>query len=994
MNYINEIKGNLAFWQKILGAEICNHILENGVDNCSIEEDKTKESFLIPLIEPYYRRALTEKIEEEKVLLRDGSFLGFFRVFIKSAYFYWSTLNLGLLNHAWRDIAENLYKRIEKIPLRVLIQDIHECKKRGLLIGKNSEEEYEDYEKKFLEDPLYIESLCENYSEMKRLLFLQIYQTINFMWEVEKALQKDKDVLVKQLCKEHNFEHILHMDTGLADCHKSGKTVTKLVLDNGYILIYKPHNMQKELLFEEIYEKFLNWCGLSGRRLHIVDRGTYGWEEYIERVDCNSNEGVEGYFQRTGVLLFLCYVMGATDIHGENLMAFGEYPILLDLETFPGCRQQKKAVNADQMVRDRIASSVLCTGLLPVMTWGERNAGVIVSALHKNSKEMTPFRLPLVCRPNSSEIHIEYKSIEIRISGSIPVFQNNEMNPAEFEKWICKGFEDAYDCMLERKQQILDELESFFSYEGRVLLRHTQQYSMNLNMSLFPEFLKVREKRELFLYVIDKQNNQTLVHPYERRSLSQMDVPIFFVDGKGRDLLNGDDERYSKFFAKTPYEIWRKKTKRLNQKDKKEQLRFIKLSLALLKDRGEYDKNDGWGNDQKVIISKENLLWKIADIVCGMAVVYGEDEDVNWSGLRFYDEKSWSFAPHGMYLYDGIGGIAVFLAMVLTRYSEDAFERIYKMVTKKLFLYTERLLKDASKAESAHAGAFIGEGSVVHTYLLLYQITKRQAYLDYAKLHGKVLLKKLNVEESTDFLSGLAGAVVVLLKLYKMTKEDCYLKVAIELGEHIWGQAVQQEIGYGFSDSMQGKALAGLAHGNSGYILAYSYLLEATGDSRYVKRICALLAYEDSLYSEERSNWRDLRNEDLVGKDLNVWCHGAAGILLSRMRLKRIKEFREHVGVQEDMKRCVKALRLYSGTESICLCHGMAGMCWILGHYLKEYSDNGLEKKREELLKQICLRVEKREGMSPQEYCQVSLMTGITGVGVVLCEGKDWEMLC
>ena len=994
MYYTNEIKENAALWQKVLGAEICNRLLAEGSGECTTKEDKMEETHISSLIESHYRRALTERTAGKKELLRDGAFSGFYWVFIKAAYFYWSTRNLGLLNHTWQNITQNLYKRIEKIPLRVLIQDIHECKKRGLLKGKNSEEEYEDYEKRLLEDPGYIDSLCESYLEMKRLLFLQIYQTINLMWEIETALQTDKNILVKRFCLENDFDHVICMDTRLSDCHRGGKTVTKLVLDNGCTLIYKPHNVQKELLFEGIYEKFLNWCGLSGRRLHIMDRGTYGWEEYIERAGCNSNEEVERYFQRTGIMLFLCYLMGATDIHGENLLAMGEYTVLLDLETFPGCHQQKKATNADQMVREAAANSVLYTGLLPVMTWGDQEAGVIVSALHKNSKQMTPFRLPVICQSNSSEIHIEYRSIEIKVSDSLPTFQNKVMNPADFEEWICKGFGDAYDCMLERKQEITDELEGFFAYGGRVLLRHTQQYSMNLNMSLFPEFLKSREKRDLFLHVLDKQNMQTVVHAYERRALSRMDVPIFYVDGKGRDLLDGGGGKYPKFFAESPYEVWRRKAEALDAEDKKKQLRFIRLSLALLKDRREYHRDDDWTDSQEAVISKEDMLRQIAGMVCNMAVVYGEDEDINWSGLRFYDEKSWSFVPHGMYLYDGIGGIAVFLAMVLRKYPEDTFARIYKMVTEKLFSYTERLLKNEEKSESAHSGAFIGEGSVVHTYLLLYQITKRQIYLDYAKAHSEVLFKKADMDESSDFLSGLAGAVVVLMKLYKVTKEEGYLKASVELGERIWGHAVRQSLGYGFPGVMQGKALAGMAHGNSGYILAYSYLLEATGDRCYEKRICELLAYEDSLYSKERGNWKDLRKGDSEGKDLNAWCHGAAGILLSRMRLKELKEFQEHTGVQEDFKRCVEALRLCSETESICLCHGVAGICWILGHYLKKYSDKGLEDKREELLRRICLRWEKGEGMLPQECYQVSLMTGITGAGVALCEGEDWELLC
>ena len=53
-----------------------------------------------------------------------------------------------------------------------------------------------------------------------------------------------------------------------------------------------------------------------------------------------------------------------------------------------------------------------------------------------------------------------------------------------------------------------------------------------------------------------------------------------------------------------------------------------------------------------------------------------------------------------------------------------------------------------------------------------------------------------------------------------------------------------------------------------------------------------------------------------------------------------------------------------------------------------------LEEKRERLMRRILRMCEKGEGMLPQEYYQVSLMTGITGVGAALCEGEDYEVLC
>ena len=127
MSYTNEIKENIDFWQKFLGTEICKCILQEETEGSMPTEEQAEETHISMLIEPCYRKSLTEKVTGESDLLPNGSFSGFYRIFIKAAYFYWNTKDTSLLENALQDIAENLYKRIEKIPLKVLIQDIHEC---------------------------------------------------------------------------------------------------------------------------------------------------------------------------------------------------------------------------------------------------------------------------------------------------------------------------------------------------------------------------------------------------------------------------------------------------------------------------------------------------------------------------------------------------------------------------------------------------------------------------------------------------------------------------------------------------------------------------------------------------------------------------------------------------------------------------------------------------------------------------------------------------
>jgi lantibiotic modifying enzyme len=55
--------------------------------------------------------------------------------------------------------------------------------------------------------------------------------------------------------------------------------------------------------------------------------------EVVEYLPCQNQEEIKRYYQRAGQLLCLLYVLGANDCHNENLIACGEYPVLVDLET-------------------------------------------------------------------------------------------------------------------------------------------------------------------------------------------------------------------------------------------------------------------------------------------------------------------------------------------------------------------------------------------------------------------------------------------------------------------------------------------------------------------------------------------------------------------------------------------------------------------------------------------------------------------------------------
>ena len=85
-----------------------------------------------------------------------------------------------------------------------------------------------------------------------------------------------------------NEFQMLNKDQG--DIHKNGRSVSKIEFDNGSILYYKPHSLDKDIKYQQLYKYLCEKAGISCREVRCLSRQTYGWEENIENKSCNTKE--------------------------------------------------------------------------------------------------------------------------------------------------------------------------------------------------------------------------------------------------------------------------------------------------------------------------------------------------------------------------------------------------------------------------------------------------------------------------------------------------------------------------------------------------------------------------------------------------------------------------------------------------------------------------------------------------------------------------------
>lgn len=330
-----------------------------------------------------------------------------------------------------------------------------------------------------------------------------------------------------------------------------------------------------------------------------------------------------------------------------------------------------------------------------------------MSAVGNECKITTPFRMPVIKNDKTSDLYIDYENVELVLKECIVRLNGQTIHPEEYVEEFVQGFQSAYRILLEDKNTEV-MLEKFFSEKSRVILRHTQQYGMYRTLSLHPDYMKSREDRVNLLQVMHKEGESESyrqIRDYEISSLVNLDIPYFEISGHSRDLFTGNGQRIRDFWQETPYEQWRTHRKELSLADMRRQCNFIRLSIGMLgKSRPQMPK-------EKVFLSmKERVCRRLEQIVswiCETAVIT-EKSDISWIGLRFLKKGYWKLGPSGMYLYDGISGIALFLGAYLRQFQNENVQKCFRLAVEKMKRYTDRFCQDGLSEQPAKTGLLDG----------------------------------------------------------------------------------------------------------------------------------------------------------------------------------------------------------------------------------------------------------------------------------------------
>ena len=258
--------------------------------------------------------------------------------------------------------------------------------------------------------------------------------------------------------------------------------------------LHKPRSAKAE----EVFYLFLSELATErlSLPLHIlsfIDRTMYGWCEVARWEPCHSAEGITRFYRRAGMLLAVLHLLSITDIHCENIIAFGEQPVVVDLETM-----LNGWVSADRAT----PWSVLNTGFLPRWQTAPDGHSFDMSGLGADEAQDAGIQRRAWRKVNTDQMHL---SDGTGARGSIshrPTFENRVASVRDHVPELTAGFEEMYSHLLERRTILLNDvslLEAFNNLDIRILLRATATYTRLQLRLLHPEFMNCGVDRSIEL---------------------------------------------------------------------------------------------------------------------------------------------------------------------------------------------------------------------------------------------------------------------------------------------------------------------------------------------------------------------------------------------------------------------------------------------------------------------------------------------------------------
>ena len=796
------------------------------------------------------------------------------------------------------------------------------------------------------------------YPVLARFLATRLSMWVDAAREFLLRLEADQAELATRFNQGQPLGSVIRLDPGLSDPHRAGRTALRIHFAAGFRLIYKA----KAITAEASFWNLLGWINRNAdlpplRTLQVLEGGAYGWVEEVEPRPCQNQRDVETFYYRAGMLLCLIYALEGSDCHSENLIAAGDQPVLIDHETLlqPRIRYFGPLGEEGPLTlagRFFYEDSVFRTALLPRREIRPTGESYDASGLGGTEVQLTHRWRKTWENINTDAIRLGSEPISFRPTHNVVILDGEKVQAAPYVDQMAAGFEQLYRFLQARRAELLGPNGPLRNWAGlRFVFRDTAIYGSMLKRLFSPRCLRhgMDASIELegfsrpLLYAEDRPSSWPILAD-ERRSLLQGDIPMFQYAAEGDSLILEGGGSIPQFFRESGFSQVQRRFENLSDDDLERQLGFLRASFELQ------------GGEPKMVVNTDTAVsevpgqdeagpddflaeaLRIAHEIRGAARPF--KEGVSWNTVAYYAQaQRWQLEPMAPRFYDGLCGVALFLAAARKLGGEPDFAALARSA-----LVT--VVREAVRPDYARAlfelgiGAASGQSSVIYALVRASEFLGEEEWLHHARRFAEMLdAERIAADRNLDLLAGAAGAALALLALHRAARLPEALDMAVLCGEHLLQHRSISRQGLRAWRTLGGEEmLTGFSHGAAGIAYALLKLYEATGESSFREAAVEAEAYETSVFLPEVSNWPDFRYPPTEQGYILMtsWCHGAPGIALSRLAALPILDTPQ---VRQDISHGLRATRLVGTEGPDTLCCGAMGRAEVFVVAAKELGD-------------------------------------------------------
>ncbi|MGW7533843.1 type 2 lanthipeptide synthetase LanM family protein [Amycolatopsis sp. NPDC054798] len=570
---------------------------------------------------------------------------------------------------------------------------------------------------------------------------------------------------------------------GRGDAHCGGRTVSEVRFGSGTRVVYRPRPVGLHARWNDLLADLAPLLGdLAPAGAAVLERPGYGWVEYIP---ARPAADVGQFYRRLGAHLAFLHVLGATDIHAENVVAAGGHPVVVDVETLFQPRWTPCTDGGSDPALEALETSVLNTFVLPRPVLGPH--GRLDLSAFGGRPGLFPQDLPGWADAGTDRMRLARGPAPYAGGRNFPA---PDVDPAAYRSDFLDGFRTAYRLLAAHRDTLLCGLDRFAGVELRIVPRASEWYAEMLRESTEPVFLREVDGRAKAFAPLDEVTAYPHLSRFadaSRADLLAGDIPYFAASADSRAVRTTSGTWLPEVMETDGLTAARARIASLGERDLRTQVWFAEVAIATMTPFAGHRLLPGHQADVEtpdparvldlaVGIGDELLRRASADAV-----------RINWPSLEIAEDGGWCVRQMGASLGSGYCGVALFLAELGKISGQDRFLDAAARAVRPLPGLLELLDGYASLAVGVGPGAFTGAGGIAYTVARLAGLLADSAFDSLVPAALRATATAARATDAADVADGVAGALLAVSAVAADTGSSEAAALVEELGARLAG---------------------------------------------------------------------------------------------------------------------------------------------------------------------------------------------------------------